>query len=72
MSCKWCNGTGTIPAGWNYLAHKCTDCDGTGEEMEWDYCYECNEEFMKRCTWQDTCEECMEPLGESDQSQEVE
>jgi len=58
MRCKHCNG-GTIPAGYNYPAHTCTDCEGTGETFicecceqecagspDYDngYCDDCNEE----------------------------
>ena len=64
--CKYCRGTGRQEAGWNYLAHDCPDCYGTGEEIEMEECLECGEEYEKRCTWQDTCEECMEKKGEEE------
>ena len=55
--CKHCK-CGTIPAGWNYLAHDCPDCDGTGYEIEVSEC--CGAEFEDDS---DICPECKEHTG---------
>ena len=44
MTCKYCKGTGTIPAGYNYLAHECPDC-GDDEKVLVSVC--CGSEQVK-------------------------
>lgn len=67
MSCKWCAGTGVIPAGYNYLAHDCPDCEGTGEEIVIKDCTECGEEFRAESEEDITCQTCIEKEEKEDE-----
>lgn len=64
-TCRACNGTGVIREGWNYPAHVCPDCGGTGEELEEgvDYwiCKVCGEEFDHELE-DGICEDCKEEI----------
>ena len=64
--CPYCNN-GTISAGYNYLAHKCPDCNGTGyiEEEGIDYwvCEICGKEFDHELD-DGICDDCKEKLEE--------
>jgi len=54
MICPHCNGSGTIPKGYSYLAHRCPDCEGLGELSA---CEDCSVQLPGDQT---LCHECEE------------
>ena len=65
IKCKWCCGTGTIPASGYAPAHRCRDCGGRGAVYP---CVKCD----KLLAWDEgvlveggrLCDDCNEGMGE--------
>jgi len=63
MRCPYCSN-GVIPAGYNYLSHQCTDCEGTGQLSE---CEDCG---VIMAGDHEVCDECQEKRDELEEDEE--